>query len=773
MANSSRADRLSEKGRLLKAQPLVAQPLGAPGPADAVPGTSIPVGPTPAGPIPVSGEPAVPVAPLPTPMTPSAGTVVPPAGAGGAPVAPATSVPLAPQPQPAGSAVAAPDTQQKTTQTTQPSESAGVVTDSRFDSGKARGPAALGAGGASAPVASGPGVAAGKPSGAARPVPVAAAPIVLSEEQKKARGAAVAQKRWKPGRKAVGAREELEELAEEGWLAIQWRNLIENHRSWAVSAIVHMVILIVLAVLTVGMPKTGIYLVASPEPAAFEKFDDLEDLIVEGPKVAPRGGDIVDRIEPEPLQPLIDMKNAAEGINAASVELIKMSIDKAPYNDLLCELGRGTGTANDRGTGKGRQGLGYGLNGDGMGLGGRGGRRGNALGDGATKESEESVDLALKWLAEHQLPDGSWSYNHQLAASCKGQCPNPGRLEQERIAATAMGVLPFLGAGHTHQVGKYKRTVAGGLNYLIANMKVGANGGAMNHMGGRMYAHGLATIALCEAYAMQVNPRDIRKLDALHYDGTGESPGEKSSKKKDEIEEIPVPGLGRAAQLALNFVMYAQDPNMGGWRYEPKQAGDSSVVGWQLMALVSGRLGMLNVNPNSILGAIRFLDFVQMDDYGANYGYTDKTRGTDATQAIGLLCRMYTGWKHDHPGLLEGCRQLSQRGPLQGSMYYNYYATQVLHHFGGPEWEQWNPRMRDSLVASQSKAGHTAGSWYWGGPDHGAGQGGRLYYTSLAAMTLEVYYRHMPLYKKDVLEGKAEKPDEKKEPEKERPVDEF
>ena len=85
--------------------------------------------------------------------------------------------------------------------------------------------------------------------------------------------------------------------------------------------------------------------------------------------------------------------------------------------------------------------------------------------------------------------------------------------------------------------------------------------------------------------------------------------------------------------------------------------------------------------------------------------------------------------------------------------------------------DQWNPRMRDSLVNSQSKAGHSAGSWHWGGGDHGASQGGRLYYTSLAAMTLQVYYRHMPLYRKDIFEGRAGGKSD--EPAEERPHDEF
>ena len=110
---------------------------------------------------------------------------------------------------------------------------------------------------------------------------------------------------------------------------------------------------------------------------------------------------------------------------------------------------------------------------------------------------------ALKWLAYHQMRDGGWSFNHCLAPSCKGQCRNPGELAKARNGATAIAILPFLGAGQTHTEGKYKPTVKNGLYYLVSHMKVDAKGGSL-HEGdrGAMYAHGLGAIALSEAYGM-------------------------------------------------------------------------------------------------------------------------------------------------------------------------------------------------------------------------------------------------------------------------------
>src|SRR6185436_12051952 len=101
-------------------------------------------------------------------------------------------------------------------------------------------------------------------------------------------------------------------------------------------------------------------------------------------------------------------------------------------------------------------------------------------------------------------------------------------------------------------------------------------------------------------------------------------------------------------------------------------------------------------------------------------------------------------WKHENPGLVRGVHMLNQLGPsvdkgeFRNNMYYNYYATQVLHHFGGYPWEQWNRVMREYLIHSQSVRGHETGSWYFEGEDHGSPAGGRLYCTAMAAMTLEV-----------------------------------
>jgi hypothetical protein len=131
---------------------------------------------------------------------------------------------------------------------------------------------------------------------------------------------------------------------------------------------------------------------------------------------------------------------------------------------------------------------------------------------------------------------------------------------------------------------------------------------------------------------------------------------------------------------------------------------------------------------------------------GALYGYQDE-QPRNSTTAVGLLGRMYLGWKHDHAALREGVLYLDKQGPSKNDLYYNYYATQVMRHYGGEPWKRWNTKMREYLIATQTRNGHETGSWYF--PEQHNDQGGRLLNTCLAAMTLEVYYRYQPLYKQD------------------------
>src|SRR6185369_14311659 len=96
---------------------------------------------------------------------------------------------------------------------------------------------------------------------------------------------------------------------------------------------------------------------------------------------------------------------------------------------------------------------------DAMGVGGGGGgggRYGGRFGGrenlvargGGTRATESAVLAALKWLARHQNPDGSWSAE-SFDARCSGaKCVGKGEKDYD-VGVTGLSLLAFLGAGYT------------------------------------------------------------------------------------------------------------------------------------------------------------------------------------------------------------------------------------------------------------------------------------------------------------------------------------
>jgi hypothetical protein len=345
--------------------------------------------------------------------------------------------------------------------------------------------------------------------------------------------------------------------------------------------------------------------------------------------------------------------------------------------------------------------------------------------EGGTTSTEAAVARGLRWFKLHQHEDGHWNLNDfQHVGDCNGRCTGQG--PSSPIGATALALLPFLGAGQTHQTGIYRDEVERGLKWLVSQQK--PSGDLRDPGVGRMYAHAQATIVLCEAYAIS--------HDAAYF---------------------------QAAQNALDFIVKAQN-RVGGWRYEPgEDPGDLSVVGWQLMALRSGKMAGLNVPDRTLERTSLFLNSVQSDRVGGRYSYLPNQRNPSlAMTAEGLLCREYLGWPRTEAGLQAGVEILSENLPKKKdpNIYYWYYGTQVLHHLGGEPWEKWNSAMRDALTQTQETVGHAAGSWTPRGGvpgGHDVNTGGRIYVTSLAVCTLEVYYRHLPLYRGILIQDPTKK----------------
>ncbi|MCP4940988.1 MAG: terpene cyclase/mutase family protein [Planctomycetaceae bacterium] len=334
---------------------------------------------------------------------------------------------------------------------------------------------------------------------------------------------------------------------------------------------------------------------------------------------------------------------------------------------------------------------------------------------GATRESEQAVEAALAWLAAHQRSNGSWSFNLDLDP-CNGACRHTKKKGTESptpsTGATGLALLAFLGAGHTHHhEGPYQETVRRGI-YFLRDI-AGEAGAGLDWQQGSMYGHGIALMALSEALAMtsreQVGDADLHRL------------------------------VSRGASFTCN----GQHEN-GSWGYVPGSPGDMTVSAWQVLSLVAAKKNRVDIHTNALSNAKAFV-LSTCKDRDFWFGYKGPP-GEETTTAIGLALMLYLGQSTEYTPFYNALTDLADRGPKFQNVYHDYYATLALHHSRHHAWDEWNSKLRDHLVRTQAKKGHEAGSWHFADP--WGDIGGRLYTTAMCAMTLEVYYRYMPLYEK-------------------------
>ncbi len=338
--------------------------------------------------------------------------------------------------------------------------------------------------------------------------------------------------------------------------------------------------------------------------------------------------------------------------------------------------------------------------------------------------TEEAIERGLAYLAGTQNDDGSWSL----------QGHGEDVLLHSDSAATGLCLLAFQGAGYTHRQHQYADTVSRGLQFLLQNQRT--NGDLFrreNQVSNRnvaFYSHGIAALALCEAYGMTQDP---------------------------ELKE--------PAQLALTYIVDTQHYQRGGWRYTPQISSDTSVSGWMMMSLKSGELSGLEVPPDTYAGIDKWLEMAQSPERPDRYRYNPFAPDTPTQRhgriptptmtAVGMLMRMYSGWRRDKDEMKSAADYLLQFPPQMGTAqspqrdaYYWYYATQVMFHMGGDHWQRWNQYLNPLLLQSQIRSGPQMGSWdpLSPVPDRWSPHAGRLYVTTMNLLNLEVFYRHLPIY---------------------------
>jgi hypothetical protein len=312
--------------------------------------------------------------------------------------------------------------------------------------------------------------------------------------------------------------------------------------------------------------------------------------------------------------------------------------------------------------------------------------------------AEASVKRALEWLRVHQNADGSWGTS-------------------DREALAGLGILTFLAHGETPASAEYGETVKRAIQYLIARQGETGAFAKMDTTAGT-YSQAICVYALSEAYGMTRIPA----LKPVMEKGT----------------QVLIDGQQAKGGFDYRFAQGARrDTSLGGWCSQALKA-----------AFIAGA-GNPGLKPAMDL-AVADMKAAQKDD--GSFYYTDRgSHSTHSMTAVAVLSLQLLG----HGTAAEARRGLSAlgdarcdwRNPPAWPMYAWYYIAQSKFHQGGSHWRNWNNQFAPQFIRNQNPDG----SWTSAGLALGAGTTGRenmhpAYATTLAALTLQVYYRFLPTY---------------------------
>jgi hypothetical protein len=305
----------------------------------------------------------------------------------------------------------------------------------------------------------------------------------------------------------------------------------------------------------------------------------------------------------------------------------------------------------------------------------------------------------------NQESDGRWTkFNSDRS-------PHRRRQEPRDMALTGLATLAFLASDHTPGSGsQYQDYVERALRFLLNEQRGDGN---LRGSGGDMYDQAIATIALAEAAIM-----------------TGE------------------PKYRRAAFKGADYILVAHNRRSGGWRYTPNASADTSVTGWCVMALHSAENAGFEVPIGYQERCIALSEFGQLGGESHAGGISGSRKPSETMTAQATFTRMLLGQQLTSAQIDEASRFVTRFSPseYQKDFYHWYYVSLMLMQVQNDAWKSWNSAMTEHLLSLQRGDGSANGSWDSDGLRDDPG--GRVYSTAMATLTLEVYYRYLPMYAK-------------------------
>jgi hypothetical protein len=278
--------------------------------------------------------------------------------------------------------------------------------------------------------------------------------------------------------------------------------------------------------------------------------------------------------------------------------------------------------------------------------------------------------------------------------------------------------MAFLSAGHVPGEGRYGKNVEDGVRWVLTRQRPNGLLSAPGEPGQEMYNHGIATLMLAEVAGM-----------------ADEDLGKEIRKK-----------LEKAVELILIAQRKQENHFKGGWRYQiTTQDSDTSVTGWQLMALRAAKNVGCDVPAESIESAVDYIKRCGTNPVGG-FSYQPGGYPNAACSGTGVLMLELAG-KHMHKSAetLRAGSFILKGPPEWGQPHYFYaiyYCSQATFQLGGNYWSEYRKKLHEQLLRNQDLR---TGSWM--GPE--GVQYGATYSTSMAILSLAVEYRFLPIYQRD------------------------
>ncbi|MGD9781784.1 MAG: prenyltransferase/squalene oxidase repeat-containing protein [Kiritimatiellia bacterium] len=330
----------------------------------------------------------------------------------------------------------------------------------------------------------------------------------------------------------------------------------------------------------------------------------------------------------------------------------------------------------------------------------------NAYGGKWGEYAEVAVLRALEWLRINQNKDGSWGTH-------------------DKEAMTALAILTYLAHGETTSSAKYGQTVQSAIRYLVARQNEQGAFDKIDTTGGT-YSQAICVYAISEAYGM-----------------------------------MRIPSLKTVMEKGVQVLINGQQAN-GGYDYKFAKGDrrDTSLGGWCCQAMKAAYIaGAENMGLHDAMEkAVADMKSAQKGEDGSfYYSKVGASHTTHSIAGVAVLSLQLLGHATDSEtqrgvDFLNGATCVWQNPP-EWPMYAWYYISQTKFHKGGATWTAWNNQFAPQFIRAQQVSDDgKVGFWNSAGLALKQGTTGRedmhpVYATTLAALTLQVYYRFLPTYK--------------------------